>query len=814
MAARRSARRLRALGAALLLAVVAERLVPLPDRLSQPGSAVVELRDGSYAHVFLSSDERWRIAIPRAEVDPAYVAALVRFEDRRFWIHPGVDPLAVARAAVQNARAMEVVSGGSTLTLQLVRVLEPRPRTLASKVVESLRAFQLELRMSKKEILEAYLQFAPYGRNVEGVEAASLAYFGHTARALSPAEIATLLAIPQDPTKRGPSPANAARLKAARDSIAARLLEAGALPAHGGARNPATPDRSAGDDEAAAARASAQGAAHPADDDAARSAKGEALAEIAGTPVPEGARPFPKMAPHAARWLLAQVPIGQLRVRTTLDAGTQRVAQQVASRAASTAGEKGIHNAALVVLDHATGEVRALVGNLDFFDQAHAGQVAAFDCARSTGSALKPFLFALAVDDGQVLPDTLVADVPTQFGTYAPKNYDGTYSGMVRLEDALTASLNVPFVRLLDQVGVERFTALLRAMGTTSLRHEPGYYGLSAIVGGMELTPLEMAGLYATLAEDGELRVPRLVPADKDEKRAPPQQVFSRGAAFLTRKALARRNRPDFPDERRLTGMLVPIHWKTGTSFGHRDAWAAGSGPTLTAVVWMGNLDNSPAVGLVGASAAGPVLFDLLEAAEPRGARPPAELPPPELRQVEVCALSGQIATDACPAKKWAWARSDRVPTGRCPYHVKVDVEDETGLALNASCRAGRSYTPTSFVVWPADVRRWMRTERAAVAEVPSPAPGCQVNAKEAPRLVHPPAGQGIVLLPGLPAEKQQVPLQADGSGERLSWFVDGEFVGAHPTYERVWWTPTRGEHEVMVVDESGLSARRALRVR
>jgi len=771
MAARRPAWRLRALGAALLLAAVAERLVPLPERLSQPGSAVVELRDGSYAHVFLSPDERWRIAIPRAEVDPAYIAALIRFEDRRFWLHPGVDPLAVARAAVQNARAMEVVSGGSTLTLQLVRVLEPRPRTLASKVVESLRAFQLELRLSKKEILEAYLQFAPYGRNVEGVEAASLAYFGHTARTLSAAEIATLLAIPQDPAKRTPSPGNAARLKAARDSIAARLLEAGALPARGG------------------------------------------LAEIDSTPVPQAARPFPKMAPHAARWLLAQAP-DQPRIRTTLDAGTQRVAERVASRAASSAAEKGIHNAALVVVDHATGEVRALVGNLDFFDQAHAGQIAAFDCARSTGSALKPFLFAQAVDDGRVLPDTLVADVPTQFGTYAPRNYDGTYSGMVRLEDALTASLNVPFVRLLDQVGVERFTALLRAMGTTSLRREPGYYGLSAIVGGMELTPMEMAGLYATLAEDGELRVPRLVPAGKGDKGPPPQQVFSRGAAFLTRKALARRNRPDFPDERRLTGMLVPIHWKTGTSFGHRDAWAAGSGPTLTAVVWMGNLDNSPAAGLVGASAAGPVLFDLLEAAESRGARPPAELPPPELRQVEVCALSGQLATDAYPAKKWAWARSDRVPTGRCPFHVKVDVEDETGLALNASCRAGRSYTSSSFVVWPPDVRRWMRAERTAVAEVPSPAPGCQVNAKEAPRLVHPPAGQGIVLVPGLPAEKQQVPLQADGSGERLSWFVDGAFVGAHPTSERVWWTPTRGEHEVMVVDESGLSTRRALRVR
>jgi len=764
-----------AVGAGWLLALAASHLVPLPARLQQPGSTVVEFRDGSYAHVFLSPDERRRIAISRQEVDPAYLDALIRFEDRRFWYHPGVDPLAVARAAAQNLWAGEVVSGGSTITLQLVRVLEPRPRTLGSKVVEALRAAQLELRLSKAEILEAYLQFAPYGRNVEGVEAASLSYFGHTARSLSAAEIATLLAVPQDPNRRAPSAANAARLKAARDSVAARLAKAGALPLRGGAMEAVLP-------------------------------------EIEATPAPAELRPFPRLAPHAAAYLRERRP-EQLRVRTTLDAGTQRIADQVATRTAPGAADRGIHNAALVLVDHATGEVRALVGNFDFFDGAHAGQIPSFDRPRSTGSALKPFLFAMAIDDGRVLPETLVADVPSQFGTYAPRNYDGTYSGMTRLEDALTYSLNVPFVRLLNDVGVERFAALLRSMGTTSLRREQGYYGLSAIVGGMELTPLEMAGLYATLAENGDLRVPRLVLESPGPEDAPPQ-VFSPAAAFLTRRALARRNRPDFPDERRLTGMMVPVHWKTGTSFGHRDAWAAGSGPTLTAVVWMGNLDNSAATGLVGASAAGPVLFDLLEAAEPRGAQPPPEMPPLELRQVEVCALSGHLATGACPDLKLAFARLDRVPTARCPFHVKVDVDDATGLALDASCRAGRTYTSTSFVVWPADVRRWMRAERAAVGAVPSLAPGCQAAAREAPRLVNPPAGQGIVLVPGLPPERQEVPLQADASGERLSWFVDGAFVGTHPAEERVWWTPTRGDHEVVVVDEAGLSARRAFWVR
>jgi penicillin-binding protein 1C len=320
----RITRRRLAVGVLSLLALVgaglaAAWLVPLPERLSSPHSVVIEYRDGTPAHVFLAPDERWRVPTRTQDIDPAYLRALLALEDKRFRYHPGVDPLAVGRAVFSNVTKGRRVSGASTLTMQLVRVLEPRPRTLFSKVIESFRAVQLELRMSKEDILAAYLQFVPYGRNVEGVEAAALAYFGHRATHLSPAEIATLLAVPQNPNRRFPTPENAARLKAARDGVARRLLDEEALPL-GPTQAPTTPEA--------------------------------VLAEVRSTEVPTALKAFPREAPHAAVWLRAQRP-ELSRLRTTLDAGTQRLAERLMRDAASSLSTRGVHNGVAVVVDHA-----------------------------------------------------------------------------------------------------------------------------------------------------------------------------------------------------------------------------------------------------------------------------------------------------------------------------------------------------------------------------------------------------------------------------------------------------------------------------
>ena len=787
-------------------------VVPLPSRLSAPPSTVVAYADGSPAYVFLSPDEKVRMRADLDAVDPEYLRALVRFEDKRFWAHPGVDPAALLRAAWLNVRGGRRVSGGSTLTMQLVRVLEPRPRTLRSKVVEALRAVQLEARLGKREILAAYLTFAPYGGNLEGVEAACWAFFGHGARDLVPEEIAVLLAVPQQPGARAPSPRNAQRLADARKKVAARLVAAGALKAEGA--DPAT------------------------------------WAEV-----PLRLRPLPRHAPHAAFWLRARQPDRE-RIETTLDRGAQLLAERAMARAQPEMTRLGIHNGAVVIADHESGEVRALVGNFDFWDGEHGGQIAGFDVARSPGSALKPLIFALGIDRGLALPEHLVPDVPVAYGNYTPQNFDGRFAGLVSLDDALSMSLNVPFVHLLDRIGLESFLGTLRSADFRHLKGEPGFYGLSAAIGAVDVTPLEMAGLYAALAEDGRWRPLRVVrsrgPETDGAQSAPyaerplasPEHrlvaavtgtgpdvrrvrsahhpdddelphLVSPAAAWLTRRTLARRDRPDFPERRKWSGAPAHVHWKTGTSYGHRDAWAVGSGSRYTAAVWLGNFDNTGAFDLVGADAAGPILFDLLETMEPRRL-PPPHAAPAGLEWLNVCAYSGYLPGAACPTRKRVLAVRTAVPTRRCPYHVAVDVDLASGLALQPGCRGDRRWETRSYVTWPASLRRWLGERHRWLPEPPPLASGCEAPPEPGElRILSPPQGQVLVLLPGVPAGRQEVPLQAEvGGGAALSWFVDGEYLGSAPADERLWWQPVAGRHRIVVVDGAGRTATRELHVR
>jgi penicillin-binding protein 1C len=759
-----------AVNAGLLVLVALALAIPLPAR-GRDWSVAVEYRDGRPAYVFLSHDDKWRLPVALDDVDPAFVAALVALEDKRFWRHDGVDPLAIARAAVTDVIHARRVSGGSTLTMQLARLLEPRARTLPNKLVDMFRAVQLDLRLGKREILAQYLSRTPYGGNVEGVESAAWSYFGHGARHLTPLEIATLLAVPQGPRRYAPRPGNVPRLRARRDAILGKLIAAGVFPAI----------------------------------DA-----GAAAAEAAATPPPDRLRRMPREAAHAALSLKQHHP-GEVHLRSTLDAGVQALAEREVALRRAELHRKGIHGGAIVVVDHRTREVVALVGSLDFGDTTHGGQIAMFDRPRSPGSTLKPFVYALAIDRGMALPDYLIADVPSQYGTYRPRNFDGDWAGLVTLGDALSRSLNLPFVDLLDRLGVETFVSELGRMGMSLVHSAPGQYGLSMIVGGIELTPLELAGMYATLAEDGVYRPLRLLAGDRVRSAQP---IFGAGAAWLTRQALARKDRPDFPRRRDVTGVPPAIHWKTGTSFGFRDAWAVGSGPAYTAVVWTGNVDHKPSAELVGSEAAGPLLFDVLEAL---GSRAPATLPQPpdDLTDVEVCAYSGHIPSDACPDRITARAPIHAVPTAPCPYHQAYDVDHATGRAVLPACRKpDHSYDRRSFVVLPSAVTAWLTGRHRAVPEPPVFDDDCAPGITNAPPvMVTPGEGQIVTLIPGVPAAHQLVPLSASTRAANLTWFVDGALVRTAPADERVYWTPVAGKHEIVVADDAGRKARRMLTI-
>lgn len=764
--------RLRAVVGGFLLALVVLALsvalswfVPLPERLLLEGSVSVRDSEGETLHVFLAPDGRWRVPIELAEADPAYLEALLRFEDKRFMTHGGVDLFAIARALRLNLGEGRVVSGGSTITMQVVRLVEPRPRTLRSKLTEVLRAIQLEVRMDKAEILTSYLNFASFGRNVEGLEAGSLACFGHRPEHLSPAEIATLLAIPQNPQPRYPNAKNRDRLKEARDRIARRLFSA------------------------------------------------EEAAQVVAEPVPRNLRRLPREAPHLAYWLRSRVPAHETVIETSIQKGLQRRVEERMGAASEDLALRGIQHGTAVVIDHHTMELVAVAGNLSWDAETSGRQIPAFAVPRSPGSTLKPFIYAQAIDEGLSLPAFLVPDVPVQYGDYSPSNYDGSFDGLVPLEDALSRSLNIPFVELLGSIETDRFLGRLHRMGAVELVDDPGYYGLSVAVGGIELRPLEVAVLYATLARGGVYQPLQIVGGTPEQEEG--DAVFSEASAYLTRRALARRDRPGFGSRSEIANLRETIHWKTGTSSGRRDAWAVGSGSRFTVAVWLGNLDNSSTAHLVGSDAAGPLFFDLVEAVH-RNTSAVADHRPNDLVEVRVCSYSGHPPGDGCEVHKQVLARVDKVPTTICPYHRRIEVDVETGLAVGAGCREGRRTELRSYLTWPSSIHRWLQRRSGALPSPPDWSPDCTLPSEtSAPTIIHPPVGHVALLMPGMEADRQQVPLVAEArDGTVLDWFVDGRFIGRASAEERIWWTPTPGKHQIVASDARGRIARRGLEVR
>jgi penicillin-binding protein 1C len=758
-------------------ALVAAWFVPLPARLAEAPSTVVRFSDRSMGFVFLSADEKWRIHATQREIDSDYVDALISYEDRRFWLHPGVDPVALTRALFQNLVSGSVVSGASTLTMQLVRVLEPRPRSVWSKIVEAARALQLEIRLGKRGILSAYMTFISFGKNIEGVETAAWAYFGHGAGNLTPAEIAVLLAVPQLPAKRYPSEDHEMPLRTARDKILRQLY----------ARKAVDP-------------------------------KAEALPASLAAPVPLRLRPFPREAAHLAFWLQQSGgvnPDAAGDIMTTIDPAAQKLASHLSDREGRVAADQGVHHHAVVVVDHESSEIKALVGGMNFWNRRAGSQIVGFQIPRSPGSLLKPFIYANAIDRGLVIPDRLVTDIPKDYGGYAPRNYDGNFSGLVRIEDALARSLNVPFVNLLEAIGIENFLGMIGQAGITRILKSPGFYGLSVAAGGIELSALEVAGLYASLARDGMFRPLRWL-RDSTVPASEGLPLFSSGAAWMTRKALRMRDRPDFPRRRDFAKAPAGVFWKTGTSFGHRDAWAAGSAGRFTAVVWYGNVDYAPSHALVGADMAAPLLFDILEnLAEPMQIG--EDTAPPAVGMSEVCSLSGYLAGPACQHRRHVHTLTQVVPGEVCPFHTEMEIETKSGLAVGPTCRAGRTTERRRFMNWPAGVRRYLSSANRHLPDLPSIHPACiHIAADDALRIVSPARNKTMIIIPGLDAAKQEIPFEVDSghASEMVSWFLDGTFVRTARADQQVWWKPQPGAHEVTVVGASGRSASQKFQVK
>jgi penicillin-binding protein 1C len=563
----------------LLVGVFAAWVVslgPLPLAAARQVSTTVVDRNGKLLRAYAMSDGRWRLPVDaKTGVDPGYLKLLLAYEDKRFYSHAGIDPLALGRAAFQLVTRGHIVSGGSTITMQLARLMEPRrERSLYAKLRQMVRAVEIERQLTKDQILDLYLALAPYGGNLEGIRAASIAYFGKEPKRLSPAEAALLVALPQSPeTRRLDRYPDAAR--AARDRVLSRMVEDGQMPS-------------------------------------------EDALEARKIAVPKLRKPMPILAPHSADQAVANVKDAPV-IRLTLDAGLQKVLEALARDRAIALGPN--ISVGIIAVDNESGDVLARVGSPDYFDDRRAGQVDMTRAVRSPGSTLKPFIYGLAFEDGFVHPESLIDDRPVRFGSYAPENFDMTFQGTVPVRKALQLSLNVPAIELLDRVGASRLSSRLKQAGASLVLPKDEVPGLAMGLGGVGITLQDLVQLYSGLARLGTTRPLReIVRAGDDahDSLRDPLRLMDQVAAWQVGNVLMGTPPPENAPHNR-------IAFKTGTSYGYRDAWSIGFDGRITIGVWVGRPDGAPVPGLVGRIAAAPILFDAFA----RSGKLPMPLPKP-----------------------------------------------------------------------------------------------------------------------------------------------------------------------------------------
>ena len=760
--------------AALAACLLALRLAPhAPLQQHAAYSRAFYSSDGTLLRLTLASDEQYRVWVPLARIDPRLVEAVQLYEDRWFRWHPGFNPASLARGAWTTWHG-DARRGGSTLTMQLARRLyRIDSRTLRGKLRQVAAAVWLESRYSKNEIVEAYLNLAPYGSNIEGVEAASLVYFGKRANELLLPEALALAVIPQNPNRRG------TEVRGATSDAAWPT----ALSAARGRLWSAWVDRHASD-------------ATP----ATRAALALPL-QLRST------RQLPFAAPHAVQTLMRTLP-DQPETSTSLHAPTQAAVERAIRQFIATRKGSGITNAAALLVDTNTMRVRAWVGSANFADASIAGQVNATTAKRSPGSTLKPFIYGLAIDQGLLHPRTILKDAPSAFGTYSPENFDGRFEGPITTRDALVRSRNVPAVAVASRLAKPTLYEFLKDAGVRQLASEQ-HYGLALALGGGELSMEELASLYAMLANGGKLKPLAFTAGIKPPPTA--RQLLSPEAAFITLDMLQANPRPD-------TGQpaFPRVAWKTGTSWGFRDAWTAGVFGSSVLVVWVGNFDGTSNPALVGVQTAAPLFFNIVDSLRSQGLDPgePAHAMPANLAKVQVCAASGDLPNDECKDLATTWFIPGKSPIKVSTLHRAVWVDDTTGRAV---CGSGEHTHREVFEYWGSDMLQ-VFAQAGMPRRVPPAAARCGSGgnnaavAEDGPQIVSPLRGAAYVLrLKSAPT----LTLRANaGRAGSVYWFADSAFVGSVAAgKDLVWAPPAAGRYTLSAVDAQGTADTREVSV-
>jgi penicillin-binding protein 1C len=746
----------------------------LPSPLfDDPYATVVYDRNGKLLGARIAADGQWRFPALDSVPDK-FTTCLLHFEDRQFFWHPGFNPVSLVRAAIQNIKARKIVSGGSTLTMQTIRLSrQGKPRTVLEKMIEIWLAMRLELTNSKKAILSEYASHAPFGGNTVGLGAASWRYFGRPPEGLSWAEAAVLAVLPNAPSAIHPG-RNRDDLLQKRNRLLRVLLNEGII-------DMVTYNLSSEE------------------------------------PLPQSPMPLPNLAPHLVARVYKEKPGTQYY--STVDGDLQEKALAAGRRYQEMMKANLIFNAAIIVIDLHSDEVIAYVGNTaDQEDPLHSPDVDIIMAPRSSGSILKPFLYAAMMDAGELLPGMLIPDVPSYYSGFSPKNFSQTYDGAVPAKLALSRSLNIPAVYLLKEYGVQPFYDMLKKLGMTTLDKPSSHYGLSLILGGAETRLWDISTMYTNMGRtlmsyienDRDYRgvqtgTPTLGMESRGmESLGTESQVYSAGAAWLALDALRDVNRPEEEEGWQSFASSREIAWKTGTSFGFRDAWAVGMTSDYLVGVWVGNADGEGRPGLTGVSAAAPLMFEVfrLLPASPHWFLAPYD----QLEKVEVCRQSGHRPSVYCPDRDSVYISLNGLKSLPCPFHHLLQLDATGRYRVNADCYPAEKIVRQPWFILPPAMGTYYKFRDPFYKPVPPLLAGCIDDRQKVMQFIYP-AGDKKLMIPigsdGKPGEvvfeaAHQVPSTI------IYWNLDDEYLGTTRDIHKMSLQPSKGEHVLTLVDENG----------
>lgn len=725
-------------------------------RFSNDYSVVVLDKDGQILRIFLNKKDTWRLPPAEDKIPKKLEQAVLQFEDRYFYYHPGVNIFALSRALWQNLNSREIVSGASTISMQVARISRPKARTYLNKFLEILQALKLELFHSKKDILNIYLNNAPYGGNIVGYRAASLRYFRKMPQSLSWSEAATLAVLPNAPSLISPT-VNPQKLRQKRDRLL-RLLRRRKII----------------------------------------STETYTLALLESIPQHSfGSKIF---AAHLARSLHTKFPRKSV-LQTTIDRNLQQQAEGLTREHSRFLRSLGINEAAVLIAETQSGKVRAYVGSVDFWER----QVDGVQAPRSSGSILKPFLFALSMDNGLLLPQTLIQDVPSFFGSFSPANANRRYSGITTARQALVRSLNVPAVRLLNKFGLQAFYYFLQQGGLRTLFRPADEYGLPLILGGAEVNLWDMCTLFRGLGREG--RFSALSVLQDAAAKGRERRLISQGAAWLTLDILKEVKRPGAEYYWRQYQNQWPLAWKTGTSYGQRDGWAIGVNPQWTIAVWTGNFEGQGNANLSGAACAGPLLFAIFSHLPKNAEQAWFKKPGANLQQVRLCRESGFIAGEYCPHSITAEAPAGMKPLAVCPYHKQIYVNKAESEQVCSLCWQEGDYKALTRLIYLPQVSYILRKNGRQMQNIPPHRKSCPGLLLQNPlKIVYPRKNASIWVPRDIDGNYQKVTCRAAHrlKGSKLYWYLDTFYKGSSSGEHVLALKFKKGRHMLEVVDESG----------